>query len=205
MALKKYRFAIGACGPTILHTNIIRAENEEAAARIYLSEIGEEQTDENITELLRRVSEIVPKENPDRILDYAGKEISLGDEVMFIRNKTGTPSKLMAGRVNKISEKSIVIMTQDGESNRVILPEDEAECLPRVIVMNPRPKRTNEGVVDASGYPLLEGDPIVYMKAIAYGRCDGFQTGSVERLVGKSIVVNGTKRTPDRVVVINWQ
>ena len=204
MALKKYRFAVGVCGPTVLYTNIIRAEDERAAATLYLSEIGKELTNENITELLKYVREIIPKENPDKIMDYTEREIALGDEVMFIRNKFGEAPKLLSGKVDKISGKSIVIRTQTGESNRIILAEDESECLSRVVVMNARPERKNEGFVDASGYPVMEGDPIVYMKAIAYSRCDGFQTGHVTRVTGKSIEVNGTKRTPNRVVVINW-
>ncbi len=69
---------------------------------------------------------------------------------------------MLSGKVDKISDKSIVVKTQTGESSRIILAEDEAESLSRVIVMCLRPNRKNEGMVDASGYPIVEGDPIVY-------------------------------------------
>ena len=204
MARKKYRFVVGNCGPTILYTNIIRADDEIAATKMFLTESGKELTEDNITEQLRYIREIVPKENPDRLLDYLEKEIALDDEVMFIRNKSGEAPQLMHGKVEKISGKSIVITTETGERNRVILSEDDAECISRVIVMVPRPERTNDGVIDASGYPLKEGDPIAYMKAISYNRCDGFQTGTITKLTSKYIEVNGTKRASNRVVAINW-
>ena len=204
MALKKYRFAVGICGPTVLYTNIIRAEDERSAAMIYLSEIGKDLTDENISEQLRHIKEIVPKETPDRLLDYLEKEIVLGDEVMFIKNKYGEAPRLMPGKVDKISGKSIVITTESGESNRVILSEKDDECLSRVIVMQLRPERKNNGVADASGYPLIEGDPVVYMKTSVHNRCDGFQTGMITRFTAKYIEINGTKRTSERVIAINW-
>ena len=36
--LKKYRMAVGICGPTVLYTNIIKAYSPEDAARKYLGE-----------------------------------------------------------------------------------------------------------------------------------------------------------------------
>ena len=96
MALKKYRFAVGICGPTVLYTNIIRAEDERSAAMIYLSEIGKDLTDENISEQLRHIKGIVPKEARNRLLDYLGKEIVLGDEVMFYKKQVWGSSKIDA-------------------------------------------------------------------------------------------------------------
>ncbi len=204
MALKKYRFFVGACGPTMMYSNIIRAEDEVSAAKLYLTEQGEEASDEAVAEQLRFIREVVPKETPEKLFDFMNKEISVDDDVMFIRNSSSKAPKLMPGKVEKITGKSVVIKTPAGESVRVILAEDEEDSIARIIVMSPRPERAAEGVVDASEYPLLEGDPVVYMKAIAYNRCEGFDVGTVEKISGKSLEVNGTRRTPERVVVINW-
>jgi hypothetical protein len=40
--LKKFRMAVGLCGPQILYTNIIKAYTEEEAAIKYYEELGEE-------------------------------------------------------------------------------------------------------------------------------------------------------------------
>ncbi len=204
MALKKYRFFAGACGPTALYSNIIRAEDEVSAVKLYLAELGEEETDENVAKQLRNIREIVPKEIPDKLLDFMNKEISVDDDVMFIRNSSGKAPKLLFGKVEKITGKSIVVKAQSGESVRIILAEEESDSISRVIIMNPRPLRSVGDTTDASGYPLMVGDPVVYMKPTAYNRCEGFEVGTVEKISDKTISINETRRTSDRIVVINW-
>ena len=206
MALKKYRIFVGMCGPTPLYSDTIRAEDERAAVITYLTEIGKEVTIENINEQLRHVREIVPniKKTPEKLLDCLGKELTLGADVMFMRRKYGEGTKLMSGKVDKVSGKSIVVRTQSGESNRIMLSTDSDDSIDRVIVMAPRPERVNGEVLDASGYPILEGDTVAYMIPAEFGTSDGFGTGTVTKFTAKSVEVNGTKRPFDRVVVINW-
>ena len=203
MSIKKYRFAVGNCGPTILYTKTIYAENAESAAKTYLSGQGKDLSDENIKALLKNVHEIVPREKPEKIMDYLEREIVLGDEVVFIRNRAEEPPKLMLGRVEKISDRSIVVKTSAGESNRIFSSEDDFGVLSRVIIMTHKPERMEEGVCDAVGYPVKENDIVAFMKPISNSRCDGFQTGVVSRITESFISVNETRRAPNRVVVIN--
>ena len=204
MALKKFRFFVGACGPTMMYSNIIRAEDEVSAIKQYISAYGRELTEEEMNKYLRLIREVIPKENPDKLLDYMEHEIAVGDEVVFIRNSYGKPPKLLTGIVDKISAKSIVVKTLSEECFRVILPEDETEILPKVIVMNPRPNRIVGKYIDATGYPLQEGDIVAYMGKVYVGNCEGFRTGAVKKITEKTVEVEDTRKNFDRVVVINW-
>ena len=204
MALKKYRFFAGACGPTMLYSNIIRAGDERTATIIYLKEMGKDATEENIADELHNIREIIPKVNPDHLLDFLEKEIKVGDDVMFIKNKSGSAPKLCPGKVAKVTGKRIVVEDTTGDSSRIMLPEDESECLPRVIVMSPRPERPADGMIDASGYPVLDDDPIAYMKIPPYSNSVEFEMGRIEAIKGNKVLVNGTRKTVDRIVVLNW-
>lgn len=203
MALRKFRFLVGACGPTFLYTDIYRAEDERAAAIIRLSAMGKECTEENIAKQLDTIREIIPKETPDRLLDCLGRELSLGDEVMFIKNKAQGGPKLLSGKIEKISGKSVLIKEETGESTRIILSGDEEECISKVLVMKTRPERKESGAEDASGYPIMEGDTVAYMRAIAYNSCTGFEVGSVKKITAKNVEIEDTRRTLNRVVVLN--
>ncbi len=188
----------------MLYSNIIRAEDERAATIIYLKEMGKDATEENIADELRYIREIIPKETPDHLLDFLEKEIKVGDDVMFIKNKAGSAPKLCPGKVTKVTGKSIVVEDTAGDSSRIMLPEDESECLPRVIIMSPRPERPADGMIDASGYPVLDGDPIAYMKRPPYSNSVEFEMGRIEAIKGNKVLVNGTRKTVDRIVVLNW-
>ena len=61
MAMKKYRIALGICGPHVLYTNVIRAYDERDAAERYLRSEGKDPTEEEIGALLRHVVVHVPK------------------------------------------------------------------------------------------------------------------------------------------------
>ena len=204
MALKKYRFATGICGPTILYSNTIRAEDEIAAAKIYLTETGKEITDESISELLRHISEIVPKETPDQLFDCMGREISEDDDVAVIKSNEGAAPELSFGKIEKISGKSVSVKTPTGESVRVMLTKSEADTMTRVLVMGQRPAKECTDVFDGSGYPLQVGDRIAYMDPAYFRGNIIFKVGTVEKITPKTIMVNGTRKTPDRTVVINW-
>ena len=205
MSLKKYHFALGICGPTVLYSSIIRAENEREAAMIFLAKDGKDLTEETINNQLRFIKEIVPKEIPDKLYDCVGEEIELGKDVLFIRNEYGKAPKLVLGVIDKICGKSIVINASDGVMNRIILPKGEPDSLPKVVILNKRPLRSGKENLDASGYPIAMDDPVAYMNPVYSGNCDGFQIGIVTSISAKTIQVDGTRREFDRVVVINWE
>ncbi|MBR0161977.1 MAG: hypothetical protein IJQ02_11940 [Oscillospiraceae bacterium] len=204
MALKKYRFFVGACGPTMMYSNIIRAEDELSAVKIYLSEREKELSDENIANGLRNIREIVPKDKPDKLLDGMGKEIQVGDDVVFIRNASGSPPILLTGKVERLSDKSIVVKDPKDQNYRIVLPKWETDMLPRVIVMSARPEREKTDPVDGSGYPLQMGDPVAYMKDAYSGSSEGFITGTVTKITAKNVAVGEKRKNFDKVVIINW-
>ena len=145
-------------------------------------------------------SEIGPVDN-NITEDYSE---SVSHDVMFIKHKSGSAPNLCSGKVVKVTGKSIVVEDQTGDSSRIMLPEDESECLPRVIVMSPRVERSKNGMVDASGYPVLDGDSIAYMKRPDFSNSAEFEIGKIEAIKGNKVLVNGTRKTADRIVVINW-
>lgn len=201
MALKKYRFFVGACGPTMMYSNIIRAEDEISATKIYLSGSGSEPTDEEIQEQLRYIREVIPKDTPEKLLDCKDQEISVGDDVIVIKGGAGLSPKLVHGTVKKLSAKSIQVEDQAGTSFRIMLGADEESSMSKVFIMSPRPSRSVEGVMDATGYPIREGDPVVYL--YTYFHEYSFKTGNVSKITEKSLVVDDTRKSFDRVVVIN--
>ena len=59
--LKKYKIAVGICGPHILYTNIIKAYSEEEAVKKYMEESEEEFNEERYQMYLRHTFEHIPK------------------------------------------------------------------------------------------------------------------------------------------------
>ena len=201
MALKKYRFFVGACGPTMMYSNIIRAEDEISATKIFLAEMNEEPTEENIQKRLRNIREVVPKAKPEKLLDCTGREISVGDNVMAIKGASGTAPELVPGTVEKIPGKSIVVKISNGDTVRIALSKYETDSLAKVIVLDPRPERGSEGVLDASGYPIEENDKVAYVYS-PYSTSE-LKIGTIKKLSSKTVLVDDTRKRPDKVVVLN--
>ena len=78
--LKKYRMAVGICGPTVLYTNIIKAYSPEDAARKYLEEgVAEgsvdEITDEKVVKIAKEMHELAEAEALTSHYDACGEII----------------------------------------------------------------------------------------------------------------------------------
>ena len=139
-----------------------------------------------------------------KLLDGLNQLVSAGDEVMFIRNAYRRDSKIVRGTVIKITEKCAIIQTGANKNICILLCEGDPASLTKVIVMHPRPGRTGEDSMDASGYQIREGDPVVYIGPLLSNRCKGFEYGTVKKAAGNTWEVNGTRRSSDRIVVVNW-
>ena len=207
MKQRKFKIAIGACGPTIMYSHIIIAENERDAVIKYLKQDGTEATEESIRMYLDHVNEILPLEAPDKLLDFDGNEIALGDSVVFVKNygvvdgKSVAP-KLLSGKVVKIGAKGIVIEDGNGEESRLNLSKKNSDRLVKVAVMKRRPERDTEDLNDATGYPLREGDVIAYMGKIYMSSCESLVKGTVKSISAKTVFVDDTKKAPERTVVL---
>ena len=151
----------------------------------------------------------LPEEKPpvpddEKLRDVLNQVVSLGDEVMFIKYTRHQATKILRGTVAEIRKKSVLIRTASGEDSRIIVSRDDPLFLQKVLVMRPRPERPGEGDMDASGYPVMEGDPVVYMALLLSNKCKGFEFGTVKKTGGKLWEVNGTRRTSNRIIVVNW-
>ena len=186
----------------MMYSNIIRAEDEISATKIYLSELGKEPADEAVKEQLRFIREVVPKENQEQLLDCKDQEIKTGDDVIVIKGSAGTSPRLVQGTVKKLSGKSIQVEDQEGNSFRIMLGADEESSMSKVFIMKPRPTRPVERVTDATGYPIQVGDPVVYLNS--YFHEYSFKTGNVSKITEQSLLVDDTRKAFDKVVVINW-
>ena len=142
-------------------------------------------------------------EDAETLRDVLNQPVRAGDEVMYIRHSNRKAPKLLRGTVGEVAERSVLIQNWAGESCRVFVSEDDPVWLPKVLVLHSRPERKTDGPADATGYPLLDGDPAVYMPPLVNNKCKGFVFGTVKK-AGSAWEVNGTRRPPDRIIIVNW-
>ena len=109
------------------------------------------------------------------------------------------------GKVRELTQYSVVVDYIPDGSKRIRVPYDDPFYFTKVLVLRPRPERKLEGDLDASGYPIREGDPVAYLPPLSGYRTKGFKFGTAELIKGKYWEFNGTRRTPDRIVVVNWK
>ena len=150
-----------------------------------------------------------PKEKPPvpddkKLRDVLNQVILVGDKVMFIRHHAPKAPRIAGGTVTELTGKGVTIQTESGESRRIFVSRDDPIFVPKVLVMHPRPERTDGDARDASSYPIREGDPVVYMGELLSNKCKGFEFGTVKKAAGNTWEVNGTRRSSDRMVVVNW-
>ena len=125
--LKKYRMAVGICGPTVLYTNIIKAYSPEDAARKYLEEgIAEgsvdEITDEKVAKIAKEMHELKEAEALTSHYDACGKLIEGDDTVIAAVNNT-----IVKGTVVKLTNRSIKIAEAGKEYTVTINRNDYKE------------------------------------------------------------------------------
>ena len=164
---------------------------------------------ERIGDSVYRYRDQPPREKPpvpeeERLRDVLNQVVSVGDEVMFIKYFPRIAPKTLRGTVTEITKQSVLIRDVSGDDSRIMASRDDPVFLQKVLVMRPRPERPGEGDMDASGYPMREGDPVVYMALLVGNKCKGFEFSTVKKAGGKRWEVNGSRRTSDRMIVVNW-
>ena len=145
-----------------------------------------------------------PEEGEEYLQDVLNHPVRVGDEVFYLRHTPHKAPRIARGTIAELTEQTAVVRTWSGESIRIKVLYDDPVCLNKVLVIRPRPKRSPEGELDASGYPIREGDPVVYMAPLVSNRCKGFEFGTVKKAAGNTWEVNGTRRSSDRIIVVNW-
>ena len=183
--LKKYRMAVGICGPTVLYTNIIRAYSSEEAARFYLDEnndSGKEITDEMVSEIANKMHEIEESKALDVYYDACGKQLEIGCTVLFV-----SKTVIMKGTIIKLTNRSVKITYDDGDCTISIGKDDYKEIegkkepyFAKII------KVTEDMTLDAD---LYVGAFAAYLK-ISFGTCSGFGFGTVIRMTPSYVYID---------------
>lgn len=222
VAMKKYKIAVGICGPTVLYSNVIKAHSKEEAVEKFISESEGQYSAADRETLLNHTREIesrkVKTETGGRssMKDYLLNEVKVGDLVAFIcvrRNDKGFRRyTIQKGIIQSFTDSSAVIDCADlGKTFRIIETSGKytgndivGSRLKKAALMKEFDDAANESVpTDALGQELKPGDIVAYMDEIYQDSCAGFIKGTVTKITAKFVEMDGSKRkTRDKVVRI---
>ena len=187
--LKKYRMAVGICGPTVLYTNIIKAYSPEDAARKYLEEsVAEgsvdEITDDKIAKIAKEMYELAEAEALTAHYDACGEVIEINDTVI-----AAISNSIVKGTVVKLTNRSIKIAESGKEYTVTINRNDYKE-----IAGERKPFFAKAVKVDrnTAGKTLEPGAHVAYLE-IDFGTCTGFGFGTVSRITPSYVYINTEK------------
>lgn len=183
--LRKYRMAVGICGPTVLYTNIIRAYSAEEAARLYLKENSDNGvivTDEMVSEIANKMYEIEEAKALETHYDACGEQLDIGDTVLCVVNTT-----IVKGMIVKLTNRGVKITSNNNDYSIIIGNNDykeiNGEKAPFFAKMI---KVTDDMVLDTD---VEVGSFVAYL-AINFGKCTGFGFGTVTRITPSYIYIN---------------
>ncbi len=219
-AMKKYKIAVGICGPTILYSNVIKAHSAEEAVDKFIAESEGHYSESDKETLMRHVHETgvrkVKKSDAERtsMKDYDLNEVKVGDQVAFIcgrRNDKGFRRySIQKGVIQSFSDSSAVIGCADlGQTFRIVETlgtyhgnaHDEAR-LKKVALLNEFTMAESEDDhTDGLGQELQIGDTVAYMADINQDSCAGFIKGTVTKVSAKFAEMDGSqKKTYEKIV-----
>ena len=143
------------------------------------------------------------------MLDYLDQEIRVNDTIVFIAGTTNGSKWLLKGQVQKLTEKSLVVLDEKGETRRLSFsnsPYRNNNKMIKAVVLKEKPMREGE-VKDIAGYPIHVGDDVLIMESHSFGT--SFFKAKVTKVSPKVLHVEGDtgwgrehRRAPDRVVVV---
>ena len=205
--MKKYKMAVGACGPRIMYTNIIRANSPEEAARIYLGYNG---TEEEVVKVASRMFEIedraVRKED-EHFVDALGAEIEIGQDIAFICRQD--KNALRKGKVHNITKSTIAVKSDDKLYRLVSDPEDGLSIKKAIVIDWKKERTKKDSSTDGIGQPLKEGKTVAYRQEVYVDNCKGFLYGTITKVTGTYVFIRDIetekeiRRRHDLVIVIN--
>lgn len=205
--MKKFKMAVGTCGPRILYTNIIRANSPEEAARMYL---GYEGTEEDIAKVAPRMFEVeerAARKEDDHFVDALGAEIEIGQDVVFICRQD--KNALRKGKVHS-STKSTIMVKSDNKLYRLVSDPEDGLSIKKAIVIDWKKDRAKkDSCTDGIGQPIKEGKTVAYRQELYVGNCKGFLYGTVIKITATYVFIRDIetekdiRRRHDLVVVIN--
>lgn len=204
--MKKYKMAIGSCGPSILYTNIIKADSPEEAARLYLGVFAKDEDIAKVAQRMFEVEERAIREDGDGFVDAMGADIADGSNVAFISRQD--TNSIKEGRVYGITKSTISVMS-DNKQYRLVSDPDDGRSIKKAIVINwKKRKGKKDSGIDAFGQTLKDGGFVAYRKDVYEGNCKGFLYGTITKVTGTYVFIRDIesekeiRRRHDLVVVI---
>lgn len=189
--LKKFRMAVGICGPQILYTNIIKAYTAEEAARKYYEEIEEEASDEKITETACKMQEIQDEKPLKAYYDCRKELFGVDDSVFVILKKDRNHSYICKSVVTALTNRGVKVLYNDKEYSVLVGRNDyfdlDGENVPYFAKVL---KITEE--MDPEG-ELETGSQVAFMEKEYMGNSHGFLFGTVDRISEKYVFINSEK------------
>ena len=217
--MKKYRIALGICGPTVMYSKIIKAYSEEEAVKKYLADSGEECTDDKVKNLIRFTREKVSVKDDDPSLgtmyDFELNVLQVGDRVAFICNQPNDEGfrrySVQEGVISKISDSSAEIYSEVLDKTFRVMKTSGAYIgndvsdyrLKKVAKLMNHYEPEENSLNDSLGQGVHEGDTIVYMADIYQDSCEGFIKGIVQKESATMVFVeNGKRKTSPKFAVV---
>ena len=137
--------------------------------------------------------------------------IEKDDDIVFIKNKRGEPSRLVFGVVVDVGLLGIEVIGDDGIKYNVRMSQrsQEADKMLNAVVLLPRAEVSGD-VLDCSGHPALVGDKVAFMETPSQGFSTSLVVGYVLRLCKDEVTIlverNATQkyiRKPNEIVVVD--
>lgn len=205
--MKKFKMAVGICGPRVMYTNIIKAESPEDAASIYLGINAKKKEIKEVASRMFEVEERTVRKEGDNFIDALGAEIEIGKDIAFISRQD--KNAIRKGKVHNIT-KSTITVNSDDKLYRLVSDPDDGLSIKKAIIIDWKTERAeNESNTDAIGQPLCEGKTVAYRQETYADNCKGFFYGTILKVTGTYAFIhdletkNEVRRRHDLIVVIN--
>ncbi len=205
--MKKFKMAVGACGPHIMYTNIIRANSPEEAARKYLGADAKEETVAAVSSRMFELEERTVRDDNDSFVDALGVDIEIGKDIAFISRQDKNAIK--TGNVAAMTKSTITVMADDKQYRLVSDPEDGRSIRKAIVINGAERIASNNSSTDALGQPLKEGNAVAYRQDVYVNNCKGFSFGTITKVTGTyafirdAITKEEIRRRHDLIVIIS--
>ena len=199
--LKKYRMAVGLCGPQILYTNIIKAYTAEEAAIKYYEELGEEVSEEKLAETARQMYEIEDEKPLEAYYDCRKEPFGIGDNIFAILKEDKSHPAICRATVTALTNRGIKVFSNEKEYPIFVGKNDDFDLDGKTVPFFAKIIKITE---DMSPEGVLEiGNQVAFMEKEYMGNCHGFLFGTVERITDSFVfIINGetvVRKAPSKI------
>ena len=186
--LKKYRMAVGLCGPQIIYTNIIKAYTAEEAAIKYYEELGEEASEEKKAETAKQMYEIEDEKPLKAYYDCLKEVFGVGDTVFIILKVDKKHSSICKATVTALTNRGVKVLFNEKEYPIYVGRNDDfefdGESVPYFAkIIKVTEKMSPDG-------DLVNGSQVAFMEKEYMGNCHGFLFGTVKKISESYVFIN---------------